>query len=133
MLRKRCERSVSRAKTNAPSLNRVMARICELEAEYDPKHVHDQVRALPPFFHYAYQSATLHQIVYLRERLRYQKSTRDCMVAALVLGSLHGETERSQRFLSNQMPHTISTITRVMTGSTLSLGGISRIGGQASL
>ena len=100
---------ISRAKTNAPSLNRVVARIHKLEAQYDPKHVRDQVRALPPFFHHAYHSATLHQIVYLRERLRYQKSIIDCMATALVLGSLHGETDRSDRFLSNQMPHTIST------------------------
>lgn len=100
---------ISHAKTNAPPLDRVMARICELEALYDPKHVRNEVRALPSFFHHAYQSATLHQIVYLRGKLQYQKSASDCMVTALVLGSLHGETDRSNRFLSNQMPHTIST------------------------
>jgi hypothetical protein len=31
------------------------------------------------------------------------------MITALTLGSLHGEMDRSARFLSNQMPHTIST------------------------
>jgi hypothetical protein len=31
------------------------------------------------------------------------------MVAALVLGSLHGESDKSQSYFSNQMPRTIST------------------------
>jgi hypothetical protein len=31
------------------------------------------------------------------------------MLTAVLLGSLHGESNKSERFLSNQMPHTIST------------------------
>lgn len=100
---------VSRAKTNAPPLSSLVARISTLEAEYDPTYVRNEVRGLPTFFHHAYHASTLHQIVYLREKLQYQKSAVDCMVTALVLGSLHGEKDRSDRFLSNQMPHTIST------------------------
>ncbi len=49
------------------------------------------------------------QLVYLRRRLIGHRGTTDGMIAALALGSLHGESDRSARFLSNQMPHTIST------------------------
>ncbi len=44
----------------------------------------------------------------LREELDWKKSRVDNMIAALVLGSLHGESA-SKRYLSNQMPRTIST------------------------
>jgi hypothetical protein len=51
----------------------------------------------------------LQQLVFLRGHLRHRTSVVDGMVAALVLGSLHGEADRSEKYFSNQMPHTIST------------------------
>ncbi len=100
---------VSRAKTSAPPLHRVIWRINELERAYRARLSSDESRHLPEFFRYAYHPATLSQIVYLRNALQGKRSITDCMVVALVLGSLHGESEKSSRFLSNQMPHTIST------------------------
>jgi hypothetical protein len=100
---------VSRAKTNAPSQGRVLARISKLRSAYRERAVAAEVECLPAFFHHAYHPATLHQLVYLRSRLQHRDSVVDGMLAALVLGSLHGEMDRSDRFLSNQMPHTIST------------------------
>lgn len=101
---------VSRAKTNAPPLGRVMRRLGELEASYRPtKGVEKAIDALPMFFRHAYHPSTLGQIVHLREQLDFKGTATDCMISALALGSLHGETDRSARFLSNQMPHTIST------------------------
>jgi hypothetical protein len=64
---------------------------------------------MPEFFHHAYAKKTLRQLLYLREYLDWEKSHTDCMIAALALGSLHGETKNSRSYLSNQMPRTIST------------------------
>lgn len=100
---------VSRAKTNAPAFTTVRRRITELEEGFRPERYEARRRALAPFFRAAYSSSTLRQILFLRESLRWRESNVDCMVAALVLGSLHGESARSPSFLSNQMPHTIST------------------------
>jgi hypothetical protein len=100
---------VSRAKTNAPPFSRVLKRVDELENNYRPSRVRSEVEELPPFFRYAFHAATLHQVAYLRRELHFSNSDSDCMVTAVLLGALHGETDRSDRFLSNQMPHTIST------------------------
>jgi len=100
---------ISRAKTNAPSVGRVISRIRELESSYDARCVRHEVEKLPAFFHYAFHQETLRQLIHLRNTLHHKQSLVDGMVAALVLGSLHGEADRSKRFFSNQMPHTIST------------------------
>lgn len=100
---------VSRAKTNAPTLSAVRRRLTELEESYDAEQYEAARRRMPEFFRVAFTAGTLRQILFLRDKLRWQKSRVDCMLAALTLGSLHGESERSPSFLSNQMPHTIST------------------------
>ena len=100
---------VSRAKTQAPTLDSVRRRLGRLQSEFREEEWEAERRALPEFFKVAYRPATLRQILFLRQALRWRKSDTDCMVAALTLGSLHGESERSPSFLSNQMPHTIST------------------------
>jgi hypothetical protein len=100
---------VSRAKTNAPPLARALARVDELEEGYTPAKVRDETEGLPSFFRHAFHKNTLTQIVYLRRSLNFRRSNRDCMLTAVLLGALHGESNKSGRFLSNQMPHTIST------------------------
>lgn len=100
---------VTRAKTNAPSLGVLKRRLTRLENEFDPNRFEAARRELPEFFQVAYRPATLRQLLFLRSVLRWRTSDVDCMVAALTLGVLHGESERSPSFLSNQMPHTIST------------------------
>jgi len=100
---------VTKAKTNAPSRGALMRRITFLENQYSPERWEQERLKLPEFFRWAYSPTTLRQILYLRASLAWAKSKTDCMIAALVLGSLHGETLKSGSYFSNQMPHTIST------------------------
>ncbi len=100
---------VTRAKTSAPSLPALRRRMVLLEAAYDPAAWEVGRRRLPEFFRVAYQPNTLRQLLFLRQHLKWQRSDTDSMIAAVVLGALHGESNRSPSYLSNQMPHTIST------------------------
>jgi len=100
---------VTRAKTNAPGAPALRGRITGLEREYSSGSWAEEAEALPTFFQYAYTPETLRQILYIRSRLRWRDSDVDCMLAALMLGALHGESARSKSYLSNQMPRTIST------------------------
>ncbi len=100
---------VTRAKTNAPTIAGVRRRITSLEQGFEPSEWEKERRALPQFFRAAYSPSTLRQILYLRKELAWRRTKTDCMLAALLLGSLHGESNKSPSYLSNQMPHTIST------------------------
>lgn len=100
---------VTRAKTNAPPVAAIRRRLTILEGEFQPSEWEDACNQLPPFFRLAYSPPTLQQIMYLRSRLRWRESGVDCFIAALTLGSLHGESSISPSYLSNQMPRTIST------------------------
>jgi len=100
---------ITKAKTNAPLAKSVRRRITELEKRYSSRSWESQRRRLPEFFHHAYRKNTLRQLLYLRDQLDWVNNDVDCMIAALILGSLHGETEKSRSYLSNQMPRTIST------------------------
>ena len=100
---------VTRAKLRAPkSAARIGRRLNELKEGFRASDWRDAVLALPEFFRHAFHSRTLCEVVYLRQTLRWRRSDTDCMIAALVLGSLHGEVT-SGSYLSNQMPRTIST------------------------
>ena len=100
---------VTRAKTNAPPIATVRRRLTGLQRGFRPNAWEDHRKQLPTFFRWAYNPATLRQVVYLRSRLRWRDSDVDCFIAALTLGSLHGESSISPSYLSNQMPRTIST------------------------
>jgi hypothetical protein len=99
---------LTRAKTMPPSLRRLRARISNLTNEFQAGRWVAATGATDEFFHHAYAKSTLAQLLYLRENLDWKKSRADNMIAALILGSLHGEST-SNRYLSNQMPRTIST------------------------
>lgn len=99
---------VSRAKLQAPSATAVARRLTSLERCFQESQEASPVDELPSFFHHAFHSRTLAELLYLRRELRWRDSPVDCMIAALVLGSLHGELS-SPSYLSNQMPRTIST------------------------
>ncbi len=100
---------ITRAKTNAPKYDSLKRRLRKLERNFDENEWKASRRRLPKFFRYAYRPETLQQILYLRSCLRWQKVNTDCMLAALILGALHGESNKSKSYLSNQMPRTIST------------------------
>jgi len=100
---------LTRAKTHAPSLRTVLGRIASLEGEYRNRSWRKDAAECPEFFHYAYHGDTLRQLLYLRKQLAWKRVRSDTMIASLVLGALHGETNKSPSYLSNQMPRTIST------------------------
>lgn len=99
---------LTKAKTRPPSLGRLKSRISELRREFDPKPWKKPAAEADEFFQHAYAPGTLKQLLYLRQTLDWRQSRVDNMLAALTLGSLHGEAT-SKRYLSNQMPRTIST------------------------
>jgi DNA methylase len=100
---------ITKAKTRAPSAKALRHRITKLEHAFDNRSWEMQRRELPEFFHFAFARVALRQLIYLRSTLRWQESDTDSMIAALALGALHGESQKSNSYLSNQMPRTIST------------------------
>lgn len=102
---------ISMAKAQAPSLTAVNRRIDEIEAEFrETLRTGSMVptKGLPDFFHRAFAPSVLEQIMFLRGRLDWRNDKTDRFIAALILGHLHGESNRSPNYLSNQMPHTIA-------------------------
>lgn len=100
---------LTKAKTSAPTLRTAVGRLLELEANFSPAAVHDEAEALPAFFKHAFHTDTLRQLIFLRTQLKWRSRKSDTMLAAIVLGSLHGESQTSGSYFSNQMPRTIST------------------------
>lgn len=100
---------LTKAKTNAPTRAVAMKRIATLRKEFRPESVAREADQLPPFFEYAFHAATLRQILFLRKHLDWRGRKTDAMIAALALGALHGEADKSSSYFSNQMPRTIST------------------------
>ena len=97
------------AKTRGPTYSTVRHRLSELEAGYNACQWQPHTRELPEFFERGYNPLTLAQILYLRNALQWKSRRSDAMIAALVLGALHGESAKSPSYLSAQMPRTIST------------------------
>lgn len=103
---------ISSAKARVPSLEAVAKRIDCLERGFlreGRRGLSSEAAALPRFFRYAYRRDTLAAVLFLRHALRWKRDGVDRFIAALALGSLHGETDKSASYLSNQMPRTIST------------------------
>jgi hypothetical protein len=100
---------LSGAKINSPEKKSVRRRIRQLENFFASNNLSTDTEKLPPFFYRAFYPSTLAQIQFLRNALQWQKSRVDRFIAALALGSLHGEMDKSKSYFSNQMPRTIST------------------------
>ena len=102
---------VTRAKVDPPELSSLLRRIDQLEALFktDSPGAEEPAAGLPEFFRRAYAPETLAQILFLQSQLQWRRRRTDCMLAALILGALHGDSDRSPSYLSNQMPRTIST------------------------
>lgn len=100
---------VTTAKARVPSLSAVLCEIEILEHRFEARGERSRSSMLPEFFRYAFHSRTLKQLIFLREALKWKQSSVHCFLAALTLGHLHGEANRSQYYCSNQMPHSIST------------------------
>ena len=103
---------ITGAKARVPSLDAVNLRLVELHDEFKTAplgEVEAERRALPAFFKNAFHWLTLREMLFLRQHLDWQADDTDRFIAALALGSLHGEMDRSKSYFSNQMPRTIST------------------------
>jgi len=101
---------ISRAKAERPTLKDVHRRIRELESRYrraNKGFLEALTQTLPDFYGRAFYFSTLRQLLYLRFSLNWSHNKVDRFIAALILGSLHGEMDRSQAYFSNQMPRTI--------------------------
>jgi len=101
---------VSRAKAERPALTDVTERLTCLENLFIRKGTQtaeDERKALPPFFRRAFHHATLRELLFLRSELNWRDNVTDGFISALVVGSLHGEMDRSSAYFSNQMPRTI--------------------------
>lgn len=110
---------VSGAKARTPSLRAVLDRIDQLEEDYnaqDPEIWTEKRSLLPEFFNRAFYYTTLQALLFLRQELDWLNNDAHRFIAALVLGILHGEMGRSRRYLSNQMPRTISPKPRYCLG-----------------
>jgi len=94
------------AKVDSPARSSIVRRIKGLAEEFEEDRYVRDAAALPKFFRRAFHHTTLRQILYLRSVLDWRMSRVDRFVAALALGSLHGETGS---YFSNRMPRTIST------------------------
>ncbi len=100
---------ISGAKAVVPKLAKVLSRLTELEERLNSIAQQEYIESLPKFFSCAYEASTLTKITFLRGTLSWQRNHVDRFIAALVLGSLHGEADKSSSYFSNQMPRTIST------------------------
>lgn len=103
---------LTKAKSDTPSIHSVLSRINGLELEYLETpgfDLENERRELPKFFRHAYYYSTLKELLFLRGKLRWRTDRTDCFIAGILLGSLHGEMDKSPWYLSNQMPRRIST------------------------
>jgi len=98
---------VASAKAAAPEYQQIVDRLKALEDVYRSS---DRDAEPPsPFFSACYEEETLCEVLFLREELQWRTDSIDCFIAAMTLGALHGESHRSDLYLSNRMPRTIST------------------------
>lgn len=102
---------VSAAKAATPSLSQVVRELNRLQTDfvYCSQRIEHEIRKLPGFFAHAFHPDPLRALLFLRSALQWKRLPTHRFIAALVLGHLHGESDRSRNYLSNQMPHTIST------------------------
>lgn len=101
---------VSSAKAYHPTLEELKFRIDILLKQYERQgggRWEKERQSLPSFFKRAFYPSTLRELLFLRSAINWQQNHIDCFIAAMVVGSLHGEMDRSKAYFSNQMPRTI--------------------------
>ena len=100
---------VAGAKSDSPKRIEVLDRLATLEQECAEFRVEESRGELAEFFRLCFHRSTYDQVCFLRNTLNWRESRIDRFIAALCLGSLHGESHRSPNYFSNRMPRTIST------------------------
>lgn len=101
---------VSGAKSDPPGKADVRLRLDELEdLSSEAMQITGISGRFEEFFSLCFASRTMEQVMFLRSVLDWEGCKTDRFIAALALGSLHGESHRSPNYFSNRMPRTIST------------------------
>jgi hypothetical protein len=100
---------ISAAKANPPSLREILNRLADLESVFSSRLTDDSRLPADSFFRACFHPATLRELAFLRQRLKWRINRTDRFIAALILGALHGESHRTEWCFSNRMPRTIST------------------------
>lgn len=99
---------LSAAKVNAPRLGDLLKRLTALERTWKAESAGVDHAYLGEFFTECFDSQALSAVLFLRSKLDWRTDRVDRMIAALVLGSLHGDSGKNSPYFSNQMPRTIS-------------------------
>lgn len=94
---------LTKAKANVPYKGRILSRINYLEKEFSSSHINTENEN--PNIKMIYSEETLKQLIFLKQKLKWRKSNVDTFIAALLLGSMHGNSEG---YLSLSMPNTFS-------------------------
>jgi len=94
---------LTKSKTDTPAKDKIISKIKKLETEFysgnrSSPHAESKIKML-------YNTKTLQQLLFLREKLNWKKSNVDAFITAMVLGIMHG---RSAGYLSIPMPNTFS-------------------------
>lgn len=102
---------LSAAKAMPATLSEGESAVQRLQAGYtraNSAELEQEADALPEFFSHAFHRETTKQLLFLRRTLDLHRRV-DRFVTGILLGHLHGELNRSDYYLSNQMPHNVST------------------------
>ena len=100
---------VSAAKCDPPDFQAAHTRLVELRQGWYEPNDGNWSGLIGEFFALCFHPETLRQVRYLRSVLDWRNRQDDRFIAALCLGALHGESQRSPNYFSNRMPRTIST------------------------
>jgi site-specific DNA-methyltransferase (adenine-specific) len=94
---------LTKAKSNVPQKGRIISKINQLEREFDPLiiNIEEENRNIKMI----YSKSTLKQLVFLKNRLNWERSNVDAFITGMILGILHGNSET---YLSVGMPNTFS-------------------------
>lgn len=102
--------ALTRAKNAIVSLEKVLARIDELEKKYDALLYVPEAQVQPDDILLIFHVRTLAQLCYLRRRLLKRSSSVDEFLIGAVLGVMHGNERQdgSSAYASISMPNTFS-------------------------
>jgi len=96
--------ALTRGKLSNPSLEDVIARLDELESNYD-KNEWKTFKGAPNKIRMIFHINTLRQLMYLKRELDWSVEGVDSFIVAVLMGAMHGQ---SRGFLSLSMPNTFS-------------------------
>ena len=96
--------ALTRGKLSNPSVESVIARLEQLEINYDPAEWRT-FKGAPNKIRMIFHINTLRQLMYLKRELDWSCEGVDSFIVAVLMGAMHGQ---SKGFLSLSMPNTFS-------------------------